>query len=207
MGTNARLGRPKAGDSADTYQRLLIAARARFARDGYRSTTNRAIADDVGITSGAIYHYVDSKADLYAEVFGDTVAQVYGAFEEAAAGETTLIDQFTAVLNKASELQAVDPASTAFIAAIGQETERNPDLAAVLEPQRGRHGAFFLALVQAAADRGELHTDVDVTALADLLGGVMSGLTRLAASARDPERYAAAVEVLERFFDGSLVTR
>ena len=49
-----------------------------------------------------------------------------------------------------------------------------------------------------AADGGE-----DVRGL---LGAVLTGLARMAASAGDPQRYTAAVEVLDRFFDGSLVT-
>ncbi len=47
---------------------------------------------------------------------------------------------------------------------------------------------------------------MDQRALADLLGAVLTGLARMTATAGDPLRYTAAVEVLERFFDGSLVT-
>ena len=57
-----------------------------------------------------------------------------------------------------------------------------------------------------AAERGELQSDVDRAGLADLLGSVLTGLARTAATAGDPQRYTAAVAVLERFFDGSLVT-
>ena len=56
------------------------------------------------------------------------------------------------------------------------------------------------------AERGELLPDVDRRALADLLGSVLTGLARTAAAAGDPKRYTAAVDVLERFFDGTLVT-
>ena len=65
---------------------------------------------------------------------------------------------------------------------------------------------FFTGLVEDAAERGELVSDVDQRALADLLGAVLTGLARMTAAAEDPQRYTAAVEVLERFFDGSLVT-
>ena len=58
----------------------------------------------------------------------------------------------------------------------------------------------------AAAERGELYPDVDLTALADLLGAVLTGLARMAAAAGDPQRYVAAVAVLQRFIDNTLLT-
>ena len=200
------MGRPPAADSAETRRRILRAARVRFARDGFRATTNRLIAQDVGITSGAIYHYVESKTELYAAVYCETIDHVYTEFERAAEQEEYLLDQFAAVMRRACELQAGDPSITGFIVAVAQETQRHPDLLASLEPQRGRHARFFSGLVSCAAERGELQADVDQRALADLLGAVLTGLARMAAAAGDAMRYTAAVEVMERFFDGTLVT-
>ncbi|MEO6571045.1 MAG: TetR/AcrR family transcriptional regulator [Ilumatobacteraceae bacterium] len=207
MGNTGRVGRPPAADSAETRRRLLHAARVRFARDGFRSTTNRHIAADSGITSGAIYHYVSSKAELYAAVYCDTVDEVYSEFERVASHETTLLGQFGAVLRSACDLQVDDPSITGFIVAVAQETRRHPDLVALLAPQRGRHAGFFTDLVQAAADRGELAADVDRRAVADLLGAVLAGLARMSTTAGDPGRYTSAVEVLERFLAGTLLVR
>lgn len=199
------MGRPPASDSTETRRRILQAARVRFARDGFRATTNRLIAQDVGITSGAIYHYVESKAELYADVYCDTVDFVYTEFERAAAGHDALLDQFVAVMRRACELQIDDPSITGFIVAVAQETQRHPDLLALLAPQRSRHARFFGGLAQAAADRGELRDDIDQRALADLLGAVLSGLARMVAATGDPMRYTSAVDVLERFLDGTLI--
>jgi AcrR family transcriptional regulator len=206
MVSTRRVGRPAAGDSAETRRRILQAARVRFARDGFRATTNRLIADDVGITPGAIYHYVDSKSALYAAVYCETIDHVYTEFERVAAAHDRLLEQFAAVLRRATELQTADPSITGFIVAVAYETQRHPDLLEMMSPQRGRHSRFFTDLVTAAAARGELRDDVDQRALADLLGAVLTGLARMAATAGDPLRYTAAVEVLDRFFDNTLVT-
>jgi AcrR family transcriptional regulator len=206
MGSTGRVGRPPACDSAGTRSRILQAARIRFARDGYRSTTNRLIAEDVGITTSALYHYFESKDQLYAAVYCDVIDRVYTSFEEAAAAERHLLDQFSAVLRRARDLQTADASITGFIVAVALETQRHPDLAELLAPQRGRHSRFFSELVERSAARGELQSDVDRAGLADLLGSVLTGLARTAATAGDPQRYTAAVAVLERFFDGSLVT-
>ena len=202
----SKVGRPRDGDSAQTRRLILRAARVRFARDGFRATTNRLIAADVGITSGAIYHYVDSKAALYADVYCATVDELYTEFERVAGRHDNLYDQYGAVLRRSAELGADDPSITGFIVAVAQETQRHPDLLAHLSPQRGRHARFFLGLVESAAERGELAPGLDHRALADLLGSVMTGLARMSVAAEDPARYTAAVDVLERFLDGTLLS-
>jgi AcrR family transcriptional regulator len=178
----------------------------RFARDGFRATTNRAIADDVGIAASALYHYFESKSELYAAVYCDTIDHVYTEFELAAATWVHLLDRYAAVLRRACELQLSDPSITGFIVAVALETQRQPELLALIGPQRGRHTRFFNELVSSAADAGELRPDVDQGALADLLGSVLTGLARTAATAGDANRYIAAVGVLERFIDGTLLT-
>jgi AcrR family transcriptional regulator len=206
MGSSGRVGRPPAGNSETTRRLIVQAARERFARDGYRATTNKLIAADVGITATAIYHYVDSKAALYAAVYCDTIDRVYTEFERAAAEETHLLARYSAVLRRANELQVADPSIAGFIVAVAQETQRHPDLLALLTPQRGRHQRFFASLVSEAAAAGELQPDVDQRGLADLLGAVLTGLARMTTIAGDPSRYTAAVDSLERFFDGTLVS-
>ena len=52
-------------DAAQTRTELLRAARVRFARDGYRSTTVRDIAADAGVNVALISRYFDSKDGLF----------------------------------------------------------------------------------------------------------------------------------------------
>lgn len=177
----------------------------RFASDGYRATTNRLIADDVGITPGALYHYVASKAELYAAVYTDTIEHVYSAFERAAAGVDGLVPKFLAVLREAQELARVDRTITGFIVAASLEAQRNPDLLALLGPQRGRHARFFNGLAEEAAARGELVPGADTRAIADLFGSILTGLARTSAAVGDERRYGAAVDELERLLDGTLL--
>lgn len=205
MAKTGRVGRPPAGDSAETLRRILVAARERFARDGFRATTNRHIADDVGISTSALYHYVSSKAELYAAVYRDTVDRIYTEFETVAAAHDHIVDRYLAVLRCSGELQAADPSIAGFLVAVADETRRQPELLELMAPQLGRHQRFFSALVSDAVGRGELSHDADERALADLLGALLTGLARMSASAYDPQRYIDAVTVLHRCFDGSLM--
>jgi len=205
MGSSGRVGRPHGGDSGETLNRILAAARTHFAETGYRSTTNKVIADDVGITTGALYYYIPSKAALYAEVYRDTVDYVYGEFERAAQTEACLISRYSAVLRRAAELHASDVTLTGFIVAVGQETQHHPALVALLGEQRRRHTAFFTWLVDTAVDSGELADPTHAGAVADLLGAMLEGLARLAVSSDDPARYSDAIDALGHLLAGTLL--
>jgi AcrR family transcriptional regulator len=178
---------------------------AMFARDGYEATTNRSIAKASGLTGAAIYHYFSSKADLYVAVFEVVVDRVFSTLETAVVGRETLVDQYSAVLDAVAELNRTDPTLPAFVVGVAGDAQRHPELAPMLRTQRRRTALFFRRLVAEAAQRGELGPDTDLRAVEDLLNAVVSGLARLSAITRDPRRHAAAVDVLQRFFAGTLI--
>lgn len=200
-----RRGRPPDHDSAATRQRLLDVARQHFARDGYEVTTNRSIAQASGITPAAIYHYFDSKAELYAAVYEEVYDRVFAELERAIIGIDGLLGQYAAALDAAAQLNLQDPTLPAFALGVASDAQRNPELKELLRPLRRRNAQFFKRLVQEAAARGELAADVDLRALEDLLNAVASGLSRISAATGDARRHQAAVTSLQRFLDGSLV--
>ncbi len=203
-GATRRLGRPTDRDSAATRQVLLRVARERFIADGYAATTNRAIAEAAGITPGAIYHYVSSKAELYAAVYDEVFQQVYSEYERVASEKNTLIRQFSAMLDATVALNEHDPSLAGFVVGT-REALRHPELWASITPLQRRHRKVLRSLVSDAVDRGELAPDVDQRAVADVLNSVLSGLVRLSTTLMDTARFKAAVEVSKQLFAGTLV--
>jgi AcrR family transcriptional regulator len=203
----SKLGRPADVDSAETRIRLLAAARAAFAADGFDATTNRAIAEAAGITAGAIYHYYPSKSDLYVAVYGEVQAQVYAAFEQAIQGHDELLDRFAAVLDAVVVLNRTDASLAGFVVGVAGEAQKHPELREVLRPFRRVNSSFLGRLVADAAERGEFAADVDQRAVEDLLNAVLSGLARFSTQIGDSQRHAAAVDTLKRFFAGTLIDR
>ncbi len=198
-------GRPRDQDSAATRQRLLCEARQLFARSGYDATSNRAIATAADMTNGAIYHYFPSKAELYAAVYEEVFDRVFTEFEMAVVDQGTLVAQYAAVLDAADRLNREDPVLAAFVVGVASDAQRHPELAHLLRPLYRRNVRFFRNLVAAAAERGELHPDVDQRAVEDLLNAVVSGLARLSAITGDARRHAAAVDALRQFLAGTLL--
>src|SRR3954467_14119450 len=57
---------PGTGRSSDTRAAILAAARTRFAAEGYRSASLRAVARDVGVDAALVVRYFGSKPGLFA---------------------------------------------------------------------------------------------------------------------------------------------
>lgn len=57
-------GRPRAGSPTDTKDRIVAAARKRFATDGFDGAGLRAIAADAGVDASLIRHYFGDKSGL-----------------------------------------------------------------------------------------------------------------------------------------------
>src|SRR4051812_40154235 len=56
----------KVRNAPDTKAAILAAARARFAAEGYRSASLRAVARDVGVDAALVVRYFGSKPGLFA---------------------------------------------------------------------------------------------------------------------------------------------
>ncbi len=197
------LGRPRAGDSAETRLRLLAVAREAFARNSFASTTNRDIADAVGITTGAIYHYYPSKADLYFAVYEGTQGLIYESFYAAIAGRARFVDRFGAVLDAAMELNRSDPAITAFVLGVLNEAQRHPELARLLRPLRGENRRFLRCLVGDAREHGELAVDIALETVENMLNVILTGLARFNKESAEPVEGDVS-EALKRLVAGTL---
>ena len=201
------MGRPRDVDSTETRNTLLEVARRCFAKEGYGATTNRSIAAEVGITTGAIYHYFPSKAELFAAVYAQVQNTVYDRFEEAVAAPGTLTERFGVALRAAVELNRNDSSLSGFVVAVPTELQRHPELIELIKPIRNRSTMFIGRLVADAVANGEFVDGVEPKAVEDLLAAVISGLAMFSTVTGDEDRHAAAVRALQRFLDGDLVKR
>jgi AcrR family transcriptional regulator len=79
---------PKAPSATDTRQRLLDAAIRLFTKHGFAGTSLQMIADELGITKAAVYHYFRTREDLLTAVVEPLRAQLQGIVETAEAQRT-----------------------------------------------------------------------------------------------------------------------
>ncbi len=197
-----RLGRPPASSSVKTRGRILDEARRCFADLGYESTTNKVLAERANITTGAIYHYFESKLDVYVEVHNDVQERVYERLRAAVAGAATFQGSLEAVLDAVLELHVEDPSLARFLVSARGESSRSEDLLAAIRPHAGTRQAFFGNLVDLGVSTGEIRpTDRD--AVLDVITAMVMGL--VAAGATDGAAHRRAITGFKRLFGGDLV--
>jgi AcrR family transcriptional regulator len=197
-----RRGRPPATDSADTRQAILDNARRLFAERGYGAVTNKDVAEAAGITTGALYHYVDSKLDLYVAVHRDMQRRVYGRFIEAVETAATFLGQLDAVLEAAHELNVEDPTLALFVGTVRTDMRRFPEVADRLERSVVARDEFFVRMVGAGVASGEIRP-ADRDLVVEFVRIVLIGLTE--GGSESPERHRLAIESIRALLRGELI--
>lgn len=201
-----RLGRPPGSDSALTRPRIVAAALERFAKDGYALATNSDIAQEAGLTTGAIYHYFASKQDLYAAVAEEVWEVLRSAFEAASENKRGFRAKIVAILDSSVALNRDNPALASFVITGPFEARRHPEIAGVISVGAERIRGLFQRLVDEAAENGEFAGVVRREDVTNMLLAVTVGLASFATSST-PAEHSAATAVLEQLLEGVLFSK
>ena len=185
----SRLGRPPASSSAETRGRIIDVARRCFADHGYEVTTNRTLASEAGITTAAMYHYFDSKLDIYKAVLDEVQERVYHLFATAERSADTFIGKIEAIYEVAHELNRADASLARFLGSSRIDRLRNPELARALGAGAARGEGFFEGVVECGIETGEVDP-ADRDAVIDFIRAFNIGLTDGLSGDHDEHRRA-----------------
>jgi AcrR family transcriptional regulator len=201
-GRARRRGRPPGQRSEETRERILRAARARFSQTGYARTSLGDIAQEAGITPRAIYHYVESKPELFQQAADRAYERFAAEMMARVLPQLDSRSRLHAVADVFRALYREDPTIVAFLSQARTEAQRNPELDPNLQMPED-HVPLNQVLADLAFAQGDIAPDVDPAGAAALLEVLASGLTLLANEKREHE-YMAMIDVLERLIDGTL---
>jgi AcrR family transcriptional regulator len=197
-----RRGRPPATDSAETRTNILDCARRLFAERGYSAVTNKDLAAAAGITTGALYHYVESKLDLYAAVNDDLQARVFERFQRAIDSSPTFVGKLEAVLDAAREMNLEDPSLARFVGVVWSDMRRDDEVRERLGAAARDRERFFVRLVDVGVATGEVDPD-DRPVVRELVRALLMGVTE--ASSETPEQMQRAVDGVKGLLRGTLL--
>jgi AcrR family transcriptional regulator len=197
-----RRGRPPATDSADTRRAIIDSARRLFAERGYGAVTNKDVAAAAGITTGALYHYVDSKLDLYLAVHRDVQRRVYGRFVEIVEATDTFLDQLDGMLEAAHELDIEDPTLTLFVGTVRTDMRRFPEIADRLAHSVAARDEFFVSIVDVGIASGEIRPS-DRDLVVEFIRVLLIGLTE--GGTESPKRHRLAIDSIRTLLRGELI--
>lgn len=161
-----RRGRPPAADSIRRRHSIIVAARRRFAAQGYAATTLSAIAKDAGITLAAMYHYFDDKTALYEAVFDISVEVLWNRIEDQAAKSgrvgARLVQLVQTIERAAAEIDDETRSTQMFLTTVPIDATRHPELRHLLDKRAEIQERQIRRIVAPAFDAGELPAFADI---------------------------------------------
>jgi AcrR family transcriptional regulator len=161
---------PHAADPDELRERLLRAAAAVFARQGYDGTKIMDVVRESGLSTGAVYGRFRSKNDLLREAI---VTRSTHAARLGDEGIDRVADLIAAIATRTdaplSDAEALR--LEAYVTA-----RREPEVAAALADANARYRARIAPLAEAARRDGTIAADVDADAVAFLVRILNLGL-------------------------------
>ncbi|HEX8804328.1 MAG TPA: helix-turn-helix domain-containing protein [Acidimicrobiales bacterium] len=200
-----RRGRPPAQRSEETHAAILRAARVCFSKRGYAGTSVAQIAHEAGLTSRAVYHYVDSKPALFADAVAGAHRRVGEEIMSRVAGRRGPRAALRAWIEAFLVLFEEDPSLVQFLGLAVVEAERNPELIDALPDRDAGLSALNHWFVERAVHYGEFAPGVDPDGVITLLEVFAAGLSLLASDGRERD-HRAMLDVLGRLAAGHLFT-
>lgn len=150
-----RKGRPPDSDGEKTRQRILDAAQQCFAELGYRSASNREIAEMADVTPGSIYHYFENKRELFLTVHRQMQNRILERAKQSITNSKTFADAAHDLMYELLMLALEDPSMRKFTSVVRTEALRNPEVSGVLhEDQEWRD--IYRKLAALAVKTGEI---------------------------------------------------
>lgn len=156
----AEVGRAE-DNKRDKLDRILRAGRELLGRHGFAGTNMDEVAARAGVSKGAVYFHVGSKAGLLNRIFEDDFTRWIGeAFADPP--EAAVLEQLVTVYSRLLTLMCSQPELTRVFMADAGSGDEHGRATAAMQDLLGRTGR----LLDAAKERGELDPAVRTDQLA-----------------------------------------
>ncbi len=148
-------------------QRIVDAARACFADQGFAGTTVETIAGRASVSNGLLYKHFQGKEHLFQVVVADIVRDWVRALVPAEAEGLTPTQKLEAMFRRSVAFCRTNPLLPAVLSG-----DKRFELARIGSPNRGRVHAHRQLIANVLADgiaKGEFRRDLPVDAMADVI--------------------------------------
>ncbi len=182
--------------SAETRERLFLAAMGLFAEKGFAETTVEDITNAADVGKGTFFNYFPSKEHLLI-AFSDTQLGKMERFVESARNSKEPMREFFRSLSQ--QLTAEPAKKPDMVRALLQANLSSPTVRDVMR-KKNAHGESLMAqLVQIGQDRGEFRRDVPAVEIARVFRQMTFGTLLLWSVYGDDslaERLERAIDIL-----------
>jgi AcrR family transcriptional regulator len=159
---------------AENRERILRAARTLIARGGFREASIAAVAQEVGLSTGAIYRYFPSKAELFVELLTAAVDHEVAILRGLAARPGPAARRLQAAVECFASRALKGPhLAWAFIV-----EPTDPEVEAARIVCKRQFGAVFEGLLREGVRRGEFPAQQPAITAACIVGAFTEALVR-----------------------------
>jgi TetR/AcrR family transcriptional regulator, acrAB operon repressor len=161
---------------AERRTQILHAASRVFSRKGFHAANVSDVSAEAGVSQGTVYHYFDSKEDLFMTVFeawetGNLYREVNAAMDASASAAEQLRYLAHAVGERMAQAEEILPASVEFWSHIHREPAIREGFRRIFAELRATVAQF----IQDGIAQGEF-VPIDANAVAALLIAAYDGL-------------------------------
>ena len=204
MSAKRKLGRPVEADGEATRRRIMDVAMRHLSESGYARTTLKNVARDAGITSGAIYHYFESKPALVSALLSETRQYTLEHTSSLDLENLSSSARFVQFLRSSAAIYVERPELAPFATQLLGDALRYAELDDEFRRSNLAMTGFYRGLVD-EAELQALPDGVDRQALTDLFAAITFGMASIATRSR--EGHELAVDATEALLTGRLVRR
>jgi AcrR family transcriptional regulator len=179
-------------------QQILDAARRRFLRNGFHSTSMQDVIAEAGLSMGAVYRYFRSKNEIIAAIASSYATELRAVIGELATDPALGLDEvMERVVGLVDENTGPDGILRLAVQ-VWAEALRDPAVGAVAEEIYAAMRGNFVELAERAVDAGELPADADPKAVGAALFSLVLGyaLQRMLTGEPDLSTYRAGLRSL-----------
>lgn len=166
-------------EAEQTKQALLMAGLKVFSRLGYAATRLEDVAEEAGVTRGAVYWHFKNKADLYTEIQVQAALRMDRLIGEAVEGATGPLDALKRAMVRAWMVLVEDEEFRATQELTLLKTELTPELLQGMEMKlkgTAQQQKVLIEAIQEATAAGEVDPALDAEAAATAYSAYLNGM-------------------------------
>jgi AcrR family transcriptional regulator len=196
-------GRPAGRDSETTRAEILRAARVVFGVRGRSAASVRMVAETAGLSVTGVYYHFGSLDEIYGEVVADTAGVLEACMRDVLA-QRTLRAQIRAFIFAMHQLDVQDRSILGFMIRNHLDAVRSAGVGGGSGPLTVATEHFFVMMVRAAINRGELPPGTDVRAAVGLLASILWGVGLYSGFVEEADAMAAISNRVDEMFANGL---
>lgn len=166
--------------SIETRRRIMSAAIALFATQGYNVSGVAEICSAAGVSKGAFYHHFPSKQALFVAVLEEWLADLDAEIERIRGVSGSVTESLLAMTGVMRGIFSQAEGQLPMFLEFWVQAARNPEIEALVIAPYRRYRHFFAGVIQQGIDQGEFEdVDADLTAgmlVSMAVGYILQGL-------------------------------